>query len=261
MNNDWTNIEVALIVSDYFSMLEDELLGNPINKTLHRNGLKKLLKGIDILFTDLVPDTTVTSVREWIYAGMGEVPVPEDSGASILLDMDRDDLPDMRFSVGTSYQWVSASNPEANYNFSSWLSMIRDPDSVAGHIYHEYCSVALPFLPDSIISSSCEFAPHVLTYHPYTPNSFCFCNTFTGDTYYGFKLSGADGTHFGWVLTAFDYAQNRLVVKEFAINNAAGRSIRAGQKEWSGMILITNFNNKQYNNRWEYQDREIGTLY
>jgi hypothetical protein len=244
MNNDWTNIEVALIDSDNFSMMEDELVGNPIairfllllaltflgacNKDNDSN--EKVEVKDDILFTDLVPDTTVTSVREWIYAGMGDVPVPDDSGASILLDMDRDDLPDMRFSVGTSYYWVSASNPLANYNFSSGLSMIRDPDAVSGHIYHEYCSVALPFLPDSIISSSCEFAPHVLTYHPYTPNSVCFCNTFTGDTYYGFKLSGADGTHFGWVLTAFDYAQNKLVIKEFAINKAAGKPIRAGQK-------------------------------
>lgn len=45
MNNDWTNIEVDLIVADYFSMLEDELHGKPVNKTLHRNGLKILLNG------------------------------------------------------------------------------------------------------------------------------------------------------------------------------------------------------------------------
>lgn len=45
MNTDWTNIEVNLIVADYFSMLEDELRGKAINKTLHRNGLKNFIKG------------------------------------------------------------------------------------------------------------------------------------------------------------------------------------------------------------------------
>lgn len=45
MNNDWTNIEVEFIIADYFSMLEDELRGKLINKTVHRNGLKKLLNG------------------------------------------------------------------------------------------------------------------------------------------------------------------------------------------------------------------------
>jgi len=43
MNTDWTNIEVELIVADYFAMLEDELNAKSINKSLHRNRLKSLL--------------------------------------------------------------------------------------------------------------------------------------------------------------------------------------------------------------------------
>ena len=45
MNTDWTTIEIELIVADYFSMLKDELLGKPINKTDHRNRLKTLIHG------------------------------------------------------------------------------------------------------------------------------------------------------------------------------------------------------------------------
>jgi hypothetical protein len=41
--NDWTNIEVKLIVEDYFSMLSDELSGIPINKSFHRRALLGLL--------------------------------------------------------------------------------------------------------------------------------------------------------------------------------------------------------------------------
>lgn len=43
MAEDWSNNEVELIIADYFSMLTDEIMNNPVNKTLHRNGLKMLL--------------------------------------------------------------------------------------------------------------------------------------------------------------------------------------------------------------------------
>lgn len=36
---DWSEQEVRLIVADYFSMLEKEILGKPLNKTEHRNAL------------------------------------------------------------------------------------------------------------------------------------------------------------------------------------------------------------------------------
>ncbi len=43
MAEDWSDIEVELIIADYFSMLSDELRNAPINKTHHRNALIKLL--------------------------------------------------------------------------------------------------------------------------------------------------------------------------------------------------------------------------
>ncbi len=44
---DWSIKEVELIVLDYFLMLSDELDGKPINKTFHRDGLKKLINRTD----------------------------------------------------------------------------------------------------------------------------------------------------------------------------------------------------------------------
>jgi hypothetical protein len=44
MGEAWSNIEVKLIVRDYFNMLVDELTGKPVNKTLHRNELATFLK-------------------------------------------------------------------------------------------------------------------------------------------------------------------------------------------------------------------------
>src|ERR1700722_14050181 len=42
---DWTELEVGLIVADYFTMLEEELLGKPFNKTEHRRSLAPNLAG------------------------------------------------------------------------------------------------------------------------------------------------------------------------------------------------------------------------
>lgn len=43
--SDWTDLEVELIVNDYFLMLNDELKGRPVNKSVHRKRLLPLLAG------------------------------------------------------------------------------------------------------------------------------------------------------------------------------------------------------------------------
>jgi hypothetical protein len=42
---DWSKTEVRLIVADYFDMLEEEVLGKPLNKTEHRKVLSPQLAG------------------------------------------------------------------------------------------------------------------------------------------------------------------------------------------------------------------------
>lgn len=43
MTADWSDIEIALIIADYFNMLRSELTGEFYNKTLHRHSLLPLL--------------------------------------------------------------------------------------------------------------------------------------------------------------------------------------------------------------------------
>ena len=43
MSNEWSHIEVELIVSDYLDMLSSELNGKPVNKTEHRSRIRPLL--------------------------------------------------------------------------------------------------------------------------------------------------------------------------------------------------------------------------
>ncbi len=40
---DWSNIEVEAIVSDYFDMLQNELRGITYNKAEHRRNLRKII--------------------------------------------------------------------------------------------------------------------------------------------------------------------------------------------------------------------------
>lgn len=43
MSEFWSNIEIELIIRDYFTMLKDELSGKPLNKAMHRRALLPLL--------------------------------------------------------------------------------------------------------------------------------------------------------------------------------------------------------------------------
>lgn len=43
MGEDWSEHEVDLIIADYFSMLYEEIAGNPVNKSAHRKKLLPLL--------------------------------------------------------------------------------------------------------------------------------------------------------------------------------------------------------------------------
>lgn len=45
MQQDWSDIEVSLIVADYIAMLTAEIEGRPVNKSEHRAQLKQLLNG------------------------------------------------------------------------------------------------------------------------------------------------------------------------------------------------------------------------
>ncbi len=44
MNEDWSDIEVDLIIADYFSMLQDEIKGVTVNKAAHNRALQQFVK-------------------------------------------------------------------------------------------------------------------------------------------------------------------------------------------------------------------------
>lgn len=184
----------------------------------------------NILYTDVEPDTSVTSIREWVNYYYSWIPVPSDSSATIYFDLDQDGIMDVVTGAYTHYDQVSVSNPEVNYTFGSGFGMVRDTDSVAWVPPAEPCYCAKPFLPDSVIFIDSHYAEGATTSSKYTFAQPCSCNAFSGDTYFGMKMFRSGGYCYGWILMSYP-SSGTLIVKEYAINLTPGKPIKAGQKE------------------------------
>jgi len=183
----------------------------------------------EIAYTDLIPDTTVTSVRRWISVYGDAIPIPSDSSASVSLDLDQDLVNDISLGAYTYYNFVSASNPGANYNYYAGVAMLDVKDSIAfGEIACYEYRVAKPFPLDSVISDSSRFGRSCILY---SRGSFPTCSIYApnGDTYLGFKLFRNGGCRYGWIQIRF--VSMSLTIKAFAINRTLNKPIRAGQKQ------------------------------
>ena len=181
-----------------------------------------------ILYTDIDPDTTFTSVRSWFDTGLGTIPYPSDSSAGITLDVDHNGLPDLSLRVFTFYQFVSASSPEANYNYGVIINTYDTKDSVVFDQTSGPCWAAKTFLQDSVISGNFKF-----TYSAsiYASGYSTGCNVLpkVGDKYYGFKIWNNGNYNYGWILLNFN--SMKLTLKEYAVNLTPNKPIKAGQKE------------------------------
>jgi hypothetical protein len=179
----------------------------------------------DIVYKVFSPDTSFTSIRTWEYDGGWTFPVPSDTSAGMTVDFDRDGMKDIGINIGTFGQFVSASNPEANIDYSSGLSPLHDGDAIACE--SAFAPKARQFVKDSEISDASSYYSFGVTYGEGV-------STFDvqppeGDAYYGFKLHRDGGYRYGWVLLSIDPTNKILTVKEYAINRTLNNPIRAGQ--------------------------------
>jgi hypothetical protein len=182
----------------------------------------------DILYTNIQPDTSETSIRYW---NLGRFPYPADSTALIYFDVDNDYLMDIYAGIYTHFYWVSASNPDNNYSYGSGLVMVNELDSIAVLDITSPLIIAKHFHIDSIIDNNSKYFPNGSTYKTWSGDNPFTCNTFNGDTYYGFKISKIGGYNFGWILLSISTSINKLTIKEFAINRTLNKPIKAGQKK------------------------------
>ena len=179
-----------------------------------------------IIYTDLIPDTSVCSIRNnWPLA---DLPPPWDTSASIQLDVDSDNINDISISASIFYQFLSASNPDVNYTRYLEIGMIRVTDSLASYAYQWCSSIPRVFPKDSIIGINSTYSKGGYLYSSGGDSEPCSSAT-TGDSYCGFKIYGNGGYYYGWILLKRS-GSVKVTVKEFAINKTINNSIKAGQK-------------------------------
>jgi|GEM_PF-2900046 len=182
----------------------------------------------DILYIDISPDISCTSIRDWTSLFNWSIPIPDDSSAGLLLDLNQNGIDDMGVGVHHFYSFVSASNPGANYNYSCGIGIVSKTDGIAYKGTSGPCKVAEPFTKDSLISGKSTYYTSARAYSS-GHALVCGCDVFSGDTYFGVKLTNNGIVNFGWVLMSFN--SNVLIIKEFAINRTNNNPIRAGQKQ------------------------------
>ncbi len=191
---------------------------------------KSHLEVDDIYYYNIIPDTTITSVSS--YYPFSGIPNPNDSTASIQIDLDNDGINDITLSVSHYYQWQSASNPLSNYFYQSGLNMINSIDSIATLNYYDtQFGVNLTVLNFLHINDAINSN---LRYHTSaTIKSIVFWgpsyNGPYGDSYVGFKIKRNGNYHYGWILIS--RSGSNLTIKEFALNRTPNRKILAGQTQ------------------------------
>ena len=196
----------------------------------------KVILPDDIVYTDISPDTSFTSISGWFdTGGFGVLPIPDDSTAGMALDFDQDGLPDLQFTISTEYKFVSASNPWANYNFHSEIIALDTNDSVASvgrYSVNHY--IAKSFTKDSLIAGNSAFSTKGFMYG--AGISTINLPAPTEETYYGLKIAKNGGFIYGWILininpASVNKASNILTLKEYAMNLTLNNPIKAGQKK------------------------------
>jgi hypothetical protein len=186
-----------------------------------------------IVYTKLIPDTTVSSVRNNL--GWMEWPPEKDSSASIFLDVDHNGTMDIQIFAYVYYHFISASSPQANYDFGLSFGMVRDQDDVAVSQPCDHCgnSPVCAFKEGSAISDNYRYFKGGIVYNSGAPEyDFCYCNALSSDTvgtYYGFRIYDGGCYKYGWILLYG--GGSALTVEAYAINETKGKSILAGQKK------------------------------
>lgn len=180
-----------------------------------------------ILYRDIEPDVVMNSIN-YLYehpSGCGLVPSPADSTAEYQLDMDLDGINDFKITVKTTYEFVSASGPCANYQYRMYIESLKSSEYIS-YQPNNYYNGNFLVAGDSINSKLLYHTSAM--FHLVAPLAPYF--TFSGDKYLPVKLVSGSKTMYGWIRIE-RYGLNSITLKEFALNITSNNPIIAGQKE------------------------------
>lgn len=179
-----------------------------------------------ITYSELNPTVQITSVDSLIYhiSGCGPIPSPSDSTASVSFDINNDGLDDFTLSCSSWTDFVSASQPCANYNTRILLSGTSNLNSIG--IIGNY-NVVKRYVSNEVIDNSQQWSntASIMLSSASAP----FSTDFNDTAYLGLKINTIQGAYFGWMY--IDKNGYDVTVISHGLNQSANCPINAGQKE------------------------------
>jgi len=190
----------------------------------------------NILFTDVINDSIITSIDSLVLMGNQESeycykPFPEDSIAFFDLDLNNDSIPD--FSISHSHWYYDRESTP-----TSWC-----------HNFKNYCIEINSYNENKICSDSTNtntgfgYVPKPINYGDtlnndnfwksritgYINSSQCYCVYKHPTNYIGLRLNKNDISYNAWLdIEMSDY---EFKIKEYAINMVDNKPIIVGQKK------------------------------
>lgn len=162
-------------------------------------------------------------------SGCNTLPVPADSTANLVVDLDRDNRADLLFTLAHGYHDTLVGGPVAvcdSFQYSAVIKALSSLDSVA-IASNESENLALFEEGEDIDVQLTTWGRRGYLFN--TDPSGPWRQDFTGEAYLGVKIRWENEWNIAWIL--IDREENTLRVKEFAINLSRNRPIKAGQRQ------------------------------
>lgn len=177
-----------------------------------------------ILHQEFLPIESFSCVDTLIQhpSGCGIIVQPSDSLVTRTIDLDADGQADFEISCSSWYHFLSASYPCVNYNTSYMISAQQSGAAIA--TIGNYNEIKKYVESDSIRpTDQWRTSAALLLAVTQAP----FVTNFNGLSYFGLKLSKANGEWFGWLKLSKDNFNLTLLATGVKLGPSSG--IQAGQ--------------------------------
>ncbi len=180
-----------------------------------------------IQYAEWTPPIQATAVDSMVLhpSGCGLTPVPADSTVIVELDIDQDGLTDFILQCTSWYQFVSASDPCANYHQSITISGASEFNNIA--IDGNYNAVHILNHGESVGATlNWSNTATLLLASANAP----FSTDFSGNAYLGLQIVANNShLHFAWL--SLQKTGSQVSLLSWAIQKSESTSIQAGQRE------------------------------
>ncbi|MNK08997.1 hypothetical protein D3C87_269440 [compost metagenome] len=178
------------------------------------------------------PALEITSTDTFVNPPGSDVfPIPSDSSASYLLDVNGDSVPDFNFTVKHWYQWASASNPGANYSYQMSISGLQNSEVAVTVVNPGFSKAKFYAFGESISSNQTWKNSATLVLH--AVNTGGNYADFSGTKYIGLRIKKYTDYHYCWLKITKKPAKvrNKLLIESYGFNKSLGYDIATGQEE------------------------------